>query len=193
MLRPVLFSAVFALAAGGCANPVQDAKIEALGEEIAGVDEGEFHRPGQPCTVCHDEYGGAPVFSIAGTIFSIPAIEGSKPRPVNNARVTLTDTTGNPRTVTTNCVGNFFLTPEQYDPQFPVHVVVEADLPDDGGVLRKSMATDIGRERSCGGCHVGAPSTSSPGWVWVYSNELDPEQDPFPAPEPSCQGAANFQ
>ncbi|HVY48717.1 MAG TPA: hypothetical protein VHB21_22670 [Minicystis sp.] len=178
-----------AAAAAGCGNPVLDQKISALGGEVPGVEHGEFHRPGQPCTYCHsDYYGAGDVFSVAGTIFAVPAAKpNSKPMPVNGAKVTITDTTGNPVTATTNCVGNFFFTQSHYDPQFPLNVVVEADLM--GTHIRKVMGTRVNREGSCAGCHFGEQSTDTPGWIWV----VDSPTDPFPPPDASCPGLPNFQ
>src|SRR5262249_39649565 len=53
----VLFLALVAPA--GCGNPAVDPKIAALGPEANGVPQGEFHRSGQPCLLCHGPYGGA--------------------------------------------------------------------------------------------------------------------------------------
>jgi hypothetical protein len=34
-------------------DPVHQAEVDALGGEVQGVSQGEYHRAGQPCTVCH--------------------------------------------------------------------------------------------------------------------------------------------
>jgi hypothetical protein len=178
----------------GCGDPVLDARISALGPEQHGIRPGEFHRPGQPCTYCHSDYGPGPPFSIAGTIFGVPAKNAnSEPVPVDNAVVTMTDTTGVSKVARTNCVGSFFFRSGDYDPQFPLHVVVEANVPKIGAV-RKVMATRVDRATSCAECHLKEQSETSPGWVFVYQDPLNANaRDPFSKPSPStCQGAANF-
>jgi hypothetical protein len=189
-LQVVVASAVLA----GCGDPVLDARISALGPEMHGIHPGEFHRPGQPCTFCHSDYGPGPPFSIAGTVFGVPALNAkSEPHPVDNAIVTMTDTTGVPKVARTNCVGSFFFRTDEYNPQFPLHVVVEAEVPGVGPV-RKVMGTRVDRATSCAECHLKEQSETSPGWVFVYQDPLNPKApDPFGKPSPSnCPGAANF-
>src|SRR6185295_5622930 len=48
---------------------------------------------------------------------------------------------------TTNCVGNFFVTAEQWNPHFPILVRVTKSN------LTMTMKSMIGREASCGQCH----------------------------------------
>jgi hypothetical protein len=186
--RHALALAAAGLWLAGCANPVVDDQIDALGPEVPGVAPSEFHRPGQPCVLCHGEYGGAePEMSIGGTIFAVPARNArSHPVPVKNATVTLTDTTGDPVTTRTNCVGNFFFEREKYNPSFPIRAVVEVEVPGTSEKIRKVMATRISRDGSCAGCHQGAQGETSPGWVWM----VDAEVNPFPEPDASCPGKA---
>ena len=197
-LKPIfglLQAAAVSAALAGCGDPVLDARIAALGPEEHGIKPGEFHRPGQPCTFCHSDYGPGPPFSIAGTVFVVPSTgPKDKPEPVEDAVVTMTDTTGVNKIAHTNCVGNFFFTESEYNPQFPLHVVVEAKVPGVGEV-RKVMGTRVDRATSCGQCHVKNQSESSPGWVFVYQNTLDPtKKSPFKKPNPrTCPGAANFE
>ncbi len=176
----------------GCGDPVLDARIAAQGPERHGIKPGEFHRPGEPCTFCHSDYGPGPPFAMAGTIFGVPAKNAaSEPIPVENAIITMTDTTGVPKVAKTNCVGNFFFKTGEYNPQFPLHVVVEAKVPGVGDV-RKVMGTRVDRATSCAECHLQQQSETSPGWVFVYDDPLNPK-DPFHKPSPStCPGAANF-
>jgi hypothetical protein len=177
----------------GCGDPVLDARISALGGEKHGIHPGPYHRPGEPCTYCHSDYGPGPTFTLAGTIFAVPA-KGPKdePNPVENATITITDTTGVSKIAHTNCVGNFFFRQGEYDPQFPLHVVVEANVPGIGNA-REVMGTRVDRATSCAECHLKNQSETSPGWVWVYQNPLDPNaKDPFPKPSRTCPGAANF-
>ncbi|HEY4121633.1 MAG TPA: hypothetical protein VGM56_27395 [Byssovorax sp.] len=188
--RALLFLSAIALT--GCGNPVADAEIAALGDEVPGVAQGEFHRPGQPCTLCHsDYYGAGDVFSIAGTIFAFPATGPTdEPVPAPNATVTLYDTTGIAMTATTNCVGNFFLTQDQYNPQFPLDVFVDADLPTTPSRhAHLSMDSRVSRQGSCAGCHFLQLSQVSPGWVFVTTDKTVPFTKPDAA---TCPGAANF-
>lgn len=146
-----IFSPVLALAAllgvsPGCSDPIQSGRIDELGKEVTGIPKGEYHRAGQPCVVCHAPNGTAPnsVFSVAGTIFAGPQVKTG----VANAEVRMTDSFGTKFIAKTNCVGNFFVKPDEWDPQFPILVAVAK-----GGTLRR-MNSVIGRESSCGTCHT---------------------------------------
>lgn len=133
-------------AGAGCKyDPVNSDAIAALGKETPGGPD-EFHRPGEPCGLCHRQGGQADDFSIAGTIFAGPAnLIG-----VDTARIDLVDSNGtspppeNP--VITNCVGNFFVRRTTWDPAYPVAVRVTK------GVSR-TMLSEIGRASSCADCH----------------------------------------
>jgi hypothetical protein len=176
-----------ALSAGalaGCGNPVLDAKIEALGGEVDGIEAGPYHRPGQPCVLCHGPYEGAsPEMSIGGTVFAAPS---DKPIPVGEARVTLVDAAGETRTVKSNCIGNFYITTEQWVPLFPLTAVVECVYKGDTGSVRPAMNTRISRDGSCAGCHTGVPNQGSPGWVYCTTDAAKVAL--LPTPEPSCAG-----
>jgi hypothetical protein len=180
---------VSAVGAVGCGNPVQDAKIDALPPEVVGVPEGEFHRPGQPCLLCHSDYGGDPTFSVAGTIFAFDAKEATdEPVPVEGAVVTIYDTTGVPHTKATNCVGNFYFTADEWQPIFPLAVVVDADKPTKpASHAHVTMDSRVNREGSCAGCHFLQRSQVSPGWVYLTSDHTIPFKV-----RPTCQGAPNF-
>src|SRR5689334_11225211 len=113
-MRPALFLATAlastALAAAllaGCGNPVQDARIAALGPEDPNVPPSNVHRPGQPCLLCHGPYKGAsPEMTVAGTIYGYafdPDNSDADPIPVQDAVVELHDAYGNtPIDETTN-------------------------------------------------------------------------------------------
>jgi hypothetical protein len=104
------------LAASGCGNPVADDRIEALGGENPNVEKSEHHRPGQPCVLCHGVYEGAdPQLAIGGTVFA----DQESLLPVEGVQVVLTDTRGITKTVTTNCVGNFFVEAGTWDDRYP--------------------------------------------------------------------------
>jgi hypothetical protein len=132
----------------GCKyDPVNDDEVKALGKETPGGPD-EYHRPGQPCGLCHRQGGVAKTdFSISGTIFAgLGNLTG-----VNEARIDLVDSKGTspPNTlVSTDCVGNFFVLRSNWDPAFPIAVRVTSI----SGVSQ-TMRSEIGRSSSCGDCH----------------------------------------
>lgn len=64
-------AAVSVTTVGACGNPVTDDAIEFWGDEDPAVPASEFHRPGQPCVLCHSTAGGAsPKLVLGGTIFA---------------------------------------------------------------------------------------------------------------------------
>src|ERR1019366_4307514 len=102
-------------------HPVQDNAIAALGGEAPSVRRGPLHRPGQPCLLCHDgALGDPPAFSVAGTVFDRP----SASQGVNGATVSLTDANDSGALAVTNSAGNFYVTPAQWTPTYPVTVTV---------------------------------------------------------------------
>jgi hypothetical protein len=145
-----------ALALAAC-DPVQDSKVASLGDEAPGVRKGPTHRPGQPCTWCHD---GAlfdpPAFSIAGTVFESP----SNLVGVNGATITMTDSSGDTFQTTSNQVGNFYVTPDQWTPKFPIPTTVVTYQQ-----RKLTMYSQIGWSSSCAECHEEAVGPSSPGPV----------------------------
>ena len=170
----------------GCGNPVTDDKIAALGPEAAGVEKSEYHRPGQPCILCHGPYGGAkPEMSVAGTVFGIPARKNKPSVGVEDVVVTITDSFGDVKTKKTNCVGNFFITADEWQPGFPLAAKIEYPTPGGGkSTTAAYMSTRIGRDGSCAGCHEGPRSTESPGGVYC----VDAPLSPFPPPGNDCPG-----
>ncbi len=155
----------------GCESPVNDQKIADLGGETDGVPPGEFHRPGQPCVLCHGEYeADSPIMAVAGTVFATP----SDPVPVEGAIVTLTDSAGSTIQKTTNCIGNFHVTAEEWQPAYPLRAEVECPIPGTDQRRRVVMGTRIGRDGSCAACHYGPPSQLSPGWVYCAERMPEP-------------------
>lgn len=144
---------------GKACDPVHADAQAALGGEKPGVPRGPLHRAGQPCLVCHDGESGDPhAFSVAGTIF----LDADDTVPVPGAIVVLqnADLSFSPP-VTTNAAGNFYLTPDQYSPKYPLHVA-SITL----GTVAVSMHSHIGINGSCAGCHVDPPGPGSPGHVY---------------------------
>lgn len=150
----------------GCGNPAVDPKIDALGGEVNGVAPGPYHRPGQPCALCHGPYKGVkPYFSVAGTVFAHDTQKPENRIPVGAAVVHVVDSFGDTRDLTSNCIGNFYVSSDDWQPAFPLDVTIDCPKPTGKGTTSKSMSGRIGREPSCGGCHYGGHSASSPGWV----------------------------
>jgi hypothetical protein len=136
-----------------CTDPVLDDQIEALGPETG--DANAEHRPGQPCVLCHSEFGtSSTVFRLAGTVFDAPTrIAG-----IAGVEVRIVDASGARFVALTNRVGNFFLSSAEGEVKFPVRVRISKD-----GVERV-MLSHIGREPSCAGCHFDPPA-AAPGKV----------------------------
>ena len=156
--------------AHGCADPVHDNEVSALGPEAAGVSPGATHRPGQPCLTCHGGSGpGSPQFSVAGTIYAAQ----SQATPLPQANVQLVDATGSIKTATTNAAGNFYVTVDQWAPVNPFHVSLTYKT------VTTQMTTHIGRTGSCADCHFNPPGPSTTGPVYLV---LEPGDLPGASP-----------
>ncbi len=139
-------------------DPVHSDAVDALGGEVAGVRTGPLHRPGQPCLQCHDGKVGDPgEFSVAGTIFQ----NETDLTPAVGVSVTLTSANGAAYTLTTNAAGNFYVTPTEFTPAYPMGALVTS------GATIVRMSTLIGRDGSCAGCHHDPVGPSSPGHVFI--------------------------
>ncbi len=190
---------------GGCGNPAVDDKISALGGEQQGVPQGPFHRPGQPCLLCHSKYYGAkPEMVVAGTVFA----DLKQFLSVENVDVVLTDSVGETRTATTNCIGNFFITKDSWDAQFPLAAEIRYPVydasgnvqkDDKGQIVRKvkAMGSWINRDGSCASCHTlygrvpAVDQSQNPIWYdstgWIYCNGPD-DTAIFPPLAQTCPG-----
>jgi hypothetical protein len=154
--RAALTMSAFLL--GGCFDPVHDDRVGALGPEAPEVDTGPFHRPGQPCTVCHGGDGpGSPTFGIAGTVF-----ENQRDlAPLIGATVWLVDAAGRTFGLGTNGAGNFWVVEENLALAFPLFASVELA----GETV--DMKTPIFRARSCAECHADPAGPGSVGHVYL--------------------------
>lgn len=168
-MKPHLFFfvGVLAVAASCTSDPVLRDEVDALGNETEGVSKGEYHRAGQPCVVCHQEGGPASdkPFSIAGTVFAQPLRQVG----VGGAEVRMTDSDGSKHIAKTNCVGNFYVAPEDWNPKFPILIEVAK------GALSRSMRSTVGRDGSCAHCHSMDIKVSDPfsqvGHVYLYGGD----------------------
>ena len=162
-----------------CNDPVQDARVAALGDEAAGVPPGPTHRPGQPCLTCHGGNGPADLeLSVAGTIYQTAAPDSP---PLAGGTVAIYDATqladgGAPQTVTTNAAGNFYIPKSQWTPFYPLH---DISLTFPGVDAPTMMHTNVGRDGSCGTCHFEPKGNDSHGHVYMVLEAAD-----FPGASP---------
>jgi hypothetical protein len=151
-----------ALAALGCAfalacNPVLDDQISALGGEKQGVPRGPNHRPGQPCTLCHDgALSDPPAFSVAGTVFQ----DANGTAPLSGIEVQMVDVTGAKHSELTNAAGNFYVSPKTYQPIYPMKVTLLQ------GQTSVTMQSHVGWAGGCAICHKDPAGPDSPGHVY---------------------------
>jgi hypothetical protein len=185
---------------GSCViDPVQDGSIKSLGPDTD-LPASEYHRPGQPCLVCHGANGPAKGrFSIGGTLYYLPDDAKRQPVPVEGADVLIKDANGADLRVRTNCKGNFFIRycSKATCPGYAAGeytLVAEVTYPFFTSVFNpkdgrgKPMNGHVGRDGSCAGCHRDPPFYDSPGHVYLYSSPGDipggkvPDPGPCPAP-----------
>ena len=140
------------------ADPVHDRDVAQLGGETPGVPAGPLHRPGQPCSACHDSEGPATArFSLAGTVYR----EAATTAALEGATVRVIDWTGAQYATTTNCAGNFFVRDTDFAPSWPVWVKVEY-----AGQTAEMISAAF-RETSCNACHADPASPSTVGHVYL--------------------------
>jgi hypothetical protein len=167
----IFVAATVAAPITSCAfDPVHQSDVDALGPERSGVPRGPYHRAGQACTVCHGPEGPAEQqFVLAGTVFS------SRDQSVglDQAEILMVDSLGSspPMSILTNCVGNFFITADTWNPAFPVRVAVAS------GQASSLMLGHVGRAGSCATCHKEPRGLDSPGHVFIGA---------MPDAQPNC-------
>lgn len=167
--RTPLLGALLAMALLGCEDPTRALAVTALGPELEGVTLGPLHRPGQPCLTCHDG-ATARAFSVAGTVYH--ALDTESPSP--GALVRLADEGGGRFVAAANCAGNFFVSPEDFTPVYPLWVSLSTRTQD------IAMDSPINGDGSCAGCHAVTPGPRSPGRVYVFESAAE-------APAGECQ------
>ncbi len=154
------------VATAGCADPVHDNQVAALGGEDPNVAPGPLHRPGQPCLACHGGSGPANAqFTIGGTVY---ALKGQS-QPFAGIQVELVDSNQSTWNVPTNQVGNFWVALDEWVPAYPVH----ASLGLSNGHLVAAMQSHMGRDGSCADCHYNPPGLRSPGPVYLAIDPVD--------------------
>lgn len=123
-----------------------------LGDEGHVRGNGDKHRPGQPCLVCHDGE-----FELAGTVFARDEWAGPLHRD-GDAVVCVwhEDLSDQACAGTSGGFGNFHSLTDDGGrhriPPFPLHVLLRRD--NRHGPITAVMRSVIHRERSCAGCHA---------------------------------------
>ena len=178
----VIVSGLTALVAIGSScnlDPVHRSSVNLLGDEKAEdyPTQSEYHRPGEPCGLCHSDKGPAgSVFVLAGTVFWGPDNYSNR---VDKAYVRIIDANKASKCFVTNCNGNFYVKKEDFARiTFPILVSVERTKDpgkDDKTSLQlRRMSSHIGREASCATCHIqGLRDFASPGQIRLYNTEAE--------------------
>jgi len=173
-------------------DPVHRASVNNLGSEQSDLypPESQYHRPGEPCALCHSKEGPADsTFALAGTIFWGP---DNYDKRVDGAYVRILDANKTRKCFVTNCNGNFYVKTEDFNRiTFPLLVSVERVKDpgkDESTMIVKRMTGHIGREPSCATCHIqGLRDFGSPGQIRLYDTEeqskaANPPITPCPPP-----------
>jgi hypothetical protein len=179
--RALVAAALVAVASVGSScnlDPVQKTAVSNLGPEDPDFypPESEYHRPGEPCALCHSDKGPADsVFALAGTIFWGP--DDYKAR-VDNAYVRILDANKTKRCFVTNCNGNFYVRKEDFSKMtFPLLVSVERTVDpgkNEQTLVIRRMSSHVGREASCAVCHIqGLRDFASPGQIRMFNTEQE--------------------
>lgn len=166
-LRMAAFATAVALAAicasmgAGCNDATHDMQVAALGGEDPSVPKGPFHRPGQPCLVCHGGQGPASLqLSIGGTLYTA----NNSQTPAEGATINVEDINGSVGTTTSNAAGNFYIQASQWQPTYPTLPSVTL------GKMTQPMSTHVGRDGSCAHCHADPQGPTSAGHIWLQHN-----------------------
>jgi hypothetical protein len=148
----------------GCADPVHDSAVDALGGERAGVERGPTHRPGQACLTCHGGDGPADlVMSFGGTLYTHAVGDEA----AADATIRVVDARSRTYDTTTNAVGNFWIPEGTFTPEFPVNTAVTL------GRYSRVMKTWMRLDGSCNGCHSNPEDSNSPGQLWVLPDSVE--------------------
>lgn len=178
-------------------DPVHRAAVNGLGPEDPELypPESEYHRPGEPCALCHSDKGPAnSKFVLAGTIFWGPDDYEAR---VDNAYVRILDANKTKKCFVTNCNGNFYVREEDFSKlTFPLLVSVERTVEpgkNEETLVIRRMASHIGREPSCAICHIqGLRDFASPGQIRLFERDDEVREKnipliPCPPPEDFVQ------
>jgi hypothetical protein len=193
--RLVAAGSLVALASVGSScnlDPVHRAGVNGLGPENGDLYpvESEYHRPGEPCGLCHSDKGPADgIFKLGGTIFWGPDNYNAR---VDNAYVRILDANKTKRCFVTNCNGNFYVRETDFAKiTFPLLVSVERTIDpgqNENTLVIRRMSSHVGREPSCAICHIqGLRDFASPGQIRMFNSEQefkDKKINTVPCPPP---------
>jgi mono/diheme cytochrome c family protein len=152
--------AVFALLAA-CVDQQWQEQVAALGPEQPSIPIGPLHRSGQACLLCHSPTGNAPPLLAAGTVYRDP----SATLAAAGVAVILIDARRQTYVTYSNCAGNFFVFPSEYQPQLPLWVSLRYQLL--GQRVQVDMESPMHRDGDCGSCHRPKAGPSSAGPVFL--------------------------
>lgn len=153
----------------GCVDPLKEDAITQLGDEAAGVAVGPLHRAGQPCLVCHNGIDSTP-FTLAGTIY----LETDAAQPAASALVEMANGLGAKFSIATNCAGNFFVRPGDFEAAWPVWVRIKHNG------WEQIMESPINEDGSCASCHTPEIGPASPGPVYVLPFAMEHQETTCP-------------
>jgi hypothetical protein len=166
-------------------DPVHSKMVDELGPENAQAypPESAYHRPGEPCGLCHSDKGPAKsTFVLAGTVFWGPINLANR---ADNVYVRILDGKRRKLCFVTNCNGNFFVREgELAQLTFPLLVSVERTIEpgkNEATLAIRRMSSHIGREGSCGACHsTRYHDFASPGPIHLFNAEQEFEEKKIP-------------
>lgn len=162
-------------ACASCQDPLRSEQIAALGPEAADTPIGPLHRAGQPCLLCHSEGGLSTPFTVAGTIYETPGARS----PAAGVAIELRDSARRSYVAYSNCAGNFFVSPAEFQPVMPLWVAIRSSS------HHAVMESPMNKDGDCATCHTRSVSSQSAGPVFLSAL---PESAGKATPGP-CQGA----
>lgn len=158
--------AFLAALTSACADPLWQQQVSALGPEQPPILAGPLHRPGQPCLLCHGAAGLAPSFVAAGTVYRDP--HGDV--PASGVEVVLIDARRQRYRAHSNCVGNFWVSPSEFQPVMPLWVSLRYRAGQQTWLV--DMESPMHRDGDCGACHRAPKGPSSAGPVFLVEDPV---------------------
>jgi hypothetical protein len=179
-------------------DPVHRSGVNDLGPENGSLYpvESAYHRPGEPCGLCHSDKGPADsTFALGGTVFWGPDDYAAR---VDNAYVRILDAKKAKRCFVTNCNGNFFIRKQDFAAiTFPLLISVERTVnpgTDESTLVIRRMSSHIGRDSSCATCHIqGVRDYASPGQIRLFNSSAEFKEKKIPLVQCPPPPEANVQ
>ncbi len=171
--------ALLGVLGSACLSPSgEQAADDALGnvDHCFGDDDcgSPFHRPGQPCLVCHSttHNSGEKIFALAGTVY----LRATDERGLEAADVHVVDGNGNTVTVPTNSSGNFYIMDrrerldidrEDGEAKVPFEVTFPVSIEVEYRGVTQVMRSLIWQDGSCARCHQASEGSASAGKIFL--------------------------